>query len=67
MLVRTIDPSNAGRLKYSEEQERHPTASIVVKQLKNIKASLQETEPITGVRDTRMVHYFILKAKYSFV
>lgn len=36
----TIDPSNADRLKNSKKQECHPAAGIVVKQLKNIKASL---------------------------
>lgn len=44
-VLLTIDPSDTDRLKNSKQQKCHPAAGIVVKQLKEIKASLQRREP----------------------
>ena len=41
LMLLTITPPNTDGLETSKDQECHPTAGIVIKQLKHIQATLQ--------------------------
>lgn len=62
-VLLTIDPSNTDGLKNSKKQERHPTAGVVVKQLENIKATLQIGRNRVAQQKTKQGSH--LKWKYS--